>query len=84
MENESPGCDSNFDPRCDWQESTEAKQSSSKHPAAVLAAYAVFLLAIHEDKEWRKALVKLITATPELGSPTSFPWLMLKSGRNFI
>lgn len=24
------------------------------------------MLAIHEDKEWRKALVKLITATPEL------------------
>ncbi len=26
----------------------------------------LLLLAIHEDKEWRKALVKLITATPEL------------------
>ncbi len=41
------------------------KQSLSKHPAAALAAYAT-LLAIHEDAQWRKALVKLITATPDL------------------
>ncbi|WP_416534000.1 DUF4132 domain-containing protein [Escherichia coli] len=40
-------------------------KACQKHPAAALAAYAT-LLAIHEDKEWRKALVKLITATPEL------------------
>ncbi len=40
-------------------------KASQKHPAAAIAAYAT-LLAIHEDKEWRKALVKLITATPEL------------------
>ncbi|EKI08039.1 putative regulator domain protein [Escherichia coli PA48] len=39
-------------------------KASQKHPAAAIAAYAT-LLAIHEDKEWRKALVKLITATPE-------------------
>ena len=41
------------------------KQSLPKHPAAAIAAYAT-LLAIHVNKEWRKALVKLITATPEL------------------
>lgn len=40
-------------------------KACQKHPAAALAAYAT-LLAIHEDKEWRKALVKLITVTPEL------------------
>ncbi|EFC7366362.1 WGR domain-containing protein, partial [Escherichia coli] len=40
-------------------------KACQKHPAAAFAAYAT-LLAIHEDKEWRKALVKLITATPEL------------------
>lgn len=48
------------------RKSTEyLSKACQKHPAAALAAYAT-LLAIHEDKEWRKALVKLITATPEL------------------
>lgn len=67
MENESPGCDSNSDPRCNWQKKhTEyLSKACQKHPAAAIAAYAT-LLAIHEDKEWHKALVKLITITPEL------------------
>lgn len=78
MENESPGCDSNSDPRCDWQEKhlEYLSKACQKHPAAALAAYAT-LLAIHEDKEWRKALVKLITATPELVTDV-IPGLMLK------
>ncbi|EJR8105535.1 WGR and DUF4132 domain-containing protein [Escherichia coli] len=40
-------------------------KACQKHSAAAIAAYAT-LLAIHEDKEWHKALVKLITITPEL------------------
>ncbi|TBR68706.1 MULTISPECIES: WGR and DUF4132 domain-containing protein [unclassified Escherichia] len=40
-------------------------KACQKHPAAAIAAYAT-LLAIHEDAQWRNALVKLITATPEL------------------
>nr|MWL81101.1 molybdate metabolism regulator [Escherichia coli] len=42
-----------------------------------IAAYAT-LLAIHEDKEWRKALVKLITATPELVCDV-IPWVNAKA-----
>ncbi|KFD76024.1 DUF4132 domain-containing protein [Escherichia coli] len=52
-------------------------KASQKHPAAAIAAYAT-LLAIHEDKEWRKALVKLITATPELVTDV-IPWVNAKA-----
>ncbi|EFM2180366.1 WGR and DUF4132 domain-containing protein [Escherichia coli] len=52
-------------------------KASQKHPAAAIAAYAT-LLAIHEDKEWRKALVKLITATPELVCDV-IPWVNAKA-----
>ncbi|WP_089630533.1 DUF4132 domain-containing protein [Escherichia coli] len=52
-------------------------KACQKHPAAALAAYAT-LLAIHEDKEWRKALVKLITATPELVCEV-IPWVNAKA-----
>ncbi|WP_229996438.1 WGR and DUF4132 domain-containing protein [Escherichia coli] len=48
-----------------------------KHPAAAIAAYAT-LLAIHENNEWRKALVKLITATPELVCEV-IPWVNAKA-----
>ena len=77
--NESPGCDSNSDPRCNWQEKAPEYLSKnlSKHPAAAIAAYAT-LLAIHEDKEWRKALVKLITITPELVCDV-IPWVNAKA-----
>lgn len=47
-----------------------------------IAAYAT-LLAIHEDKEWYKALVKLITITPELVCDV-IPWVSAKSGRHLI
>ncbi|HGU4472583.1 TPA: DUF4132 domain-containing protein, partial [Escherichia coli] len=52
-------------------------KACQKHPAAAIAAYAT-LLAIHEDKEWRKALVKLITATPELVCDV-IPWVNAKA-----
>ncbi|HAW5999556.1 TPA: WGR and DUF4132 domain-containing protein [Escherichia coli] len=52
-------------------------KASQKHPAAAIAAYAT-LLAIHENKEWRKALVKLITATPELVCDV-IPWVNAKA-----
>ena len=52
-------------------------KASQKHPAAAIAAYAT-LLAIHENKEWRKALVKLITATPELICDV-IPWVNAKA-----
>ncbi|MDQ9323751.1 WGR and DUF4132 domain-containing protein [Escherichia marmotae] len=48
-----------------------------KHPAAAIAAYAT-LLAIHEDAQWRNALVKLITATPELVCDV-IPWVNAKA-----
>ena len=52
-------------------------KACQKHPAAAIAAYAT-LLAIHENKEWRKALVKLITITPELVCDV-IPWLNAKA-----
>ncbi|EMM4152365.1 WGR and DUF4132 domain-containing protein [Escherichia coli] len=52
-------------------------KACQKHPAAALAAYAT-LLAIHEDAQWRKALVKLITATPELVTYV-IPWVNAKA-----
>ncbi|HAM4258041.1 TPA: WGR and DUF4132 domain-containing protein [Escherichia coli] len=52
-------------------------KACQKHPAAAIAAYAT-LLAIHEDKEWRKALLKLITATPELVCDV-IPWVNAKA-----
>ena len=55
-------------------------KACQKHPAAAIAAYAT-LLAIHEDKEWHKALVKLITITPELVCDV-IPWVNAKEGAN--
>ncbi|EFH3859059.1 WGR and DUF4132 domain-containing protein [Escherichia coli] len=52
-------------------------KACQKHPAAAIAAYAT-LLAIHENNEWRKALVKLITATPELVCEV-IPWVNAKA-----
>ena len=52
-------------------------KACQKHPAAAIAAYAT-LLAIHEDKEWHKALVKLITITPELVCDV-IPWVNAKA-----
>ncbi|TGB67257.1 DUF4132 domain-containing protein [Escherichia sp. E4930] len=52
-------------------------KACQKHPAAAIAAYAT-LLAIHEDKDWHKALVKLITATPELVTDV-IPWVNAKA-----
>ena len=52
-------------------------KACQKHPAAAIAAYAT-LLAIHVNKEWRKALVKLITATPELVCDV-IPWVNAKA-----
>lgn len=52
-------------------------KACQKHPAAALAAYAT-LLAIHEDAQWRKALVKLITATPDLVTDV-IPWVNAKA-----
>ncbi|EFH3098949.1 WGR and DUF4132 domain-containing protein [Escherichia coli] len=52
-------------------------KACQKHPAAAIAAYAT-LLAIHENNEWRKALVKLITATPELVCDV-IPWVNAKA-----
>ncbi len=52
-------------------------KACQKHPAAAIAAYAT-LLAIHEDKEWHKALVKLITITPELVCDV-IPWVSAKA-----
>ncbi|EFG0981381.1 WGR and DUF4132 domain-containing protein [Escherichia coli] len=52
-------------------------KACQKHPAAAIAAYAT-LLAIHEDAQWRNALVKLITATPELVCDV-IPWVNAKA-----
>lgn len=52
-------------------------KACQKHPAAAIAAYAT-LLAIHEDAQWRNALVKLITATPELVCDV-IPWANAKA-----
>ncbi|HEI2544784.1 TPA: WGR and DUF4132 domain-containing protein [Escherichia coli] len=52
-------------------------KACQKHPAAAIAAYAT-LLAIHEDAQWRNALVKLITVTPELVCDV-IPWVDVKA-----
>lgn len=52
-------------------------KTCQKHPAAALAAYAT-LLAIHEDAQWRNALVKLVTVTPELVRDV-IPWVSAKA-----
>ncbi|EGO7810898.1 DUF4132 domain-containing protein [Escherichia coli] len=52
-------------------------KACQKHPAAAIAAYAT-LLAIHEDAQWRNALVKLITVTPELVTDV-IPWVNAKA-----
>lgn len=52
-------------------------KACQKHPAAAIAAYAT-LLATHENKEWRNALVKLITVTPELVCDV-IPWVNPKA-----
>ncbi|MBA8274828.1 DUF4132 domain-containing protein [Escherichia fergusonii] len=52
-------------------------KACQKHPAAAIAAYAT-LLAIHEDAQWRNALVKLVTVTPELVRDV-IPWVNAKA-----
>lgn len=52
-------------------------KACQKHPAAAIAAYAT-LLAIHEDAQWRNALIKLITITPELVCDV-IPWVNAKA-----
>ncbi|QCZ31719.1 DUF4132 domain-containing protein [Escherichia fergusonii] len=52
-------------------------KACQKHPAAAIAAYAT-LLAIHEDAQWRNALVKLVTVTPELARDV-VPWVSAKA-----
>lgn len=52
-------------------------KACQKHPAAAIAAYAT-LLATHENKEWRNALIKLITVAPELVCDV-IPWVNPKA-----
>ncbi|QLN37083.1 DUF4132 domain-containing protein [Escherichia fergusonii] len=52
-------------------------KACQKHPAAAIAAYAT-LLAIHEDAQWRNALIKLITIRPELVCDV-IPWVNAKA-----
>lgn len=52
-------------------------KACQKNPAAAIAAYAT-LLAIHEDAQWRNALVKLVTVTPELARDV-VPWVSAKA-----
>lgn len=79
MENESPGCDSNLILGVIGKKKhlEYLSKACQKHSAAAIAAYAT-LLAIHEDKEWHKALVKLITITPELVCDV-IPWVNAKA-----
>lgn len=58
-------------------------KACQKHPAAAIAAYAT-LLAIHEDAQWRNALVKLVTVTPELVRDVIPLGLMLKRQASYL